>query len=163
MAVEVGIAVLAAERADDARLDALDALAGAIDGMLEDFAAYRQADIRLHVGLAEATDSPRLVTQMTETQAAMSGLISLIAHPPEVLHVSNMSHRRLLAARARPRRRRGRAGDGRARPRDRARAGGAAAAGLRPGLITSAGAHRRGRSDRGGRYPARELPSAVLT
>ena len=98
MAVEVGIAVLAAERADDARLDALDALAVAIDGMLEDFAAYRQADIRLHVGLAEATDSPRLVAQMTETQAAMSGLISLIAHPPEVLHVSNMSHRRLLAA-----------------------------------------------------------------
>lgn len=98
MAIEVGIAVLAAERADAERLDALDALAGAIDGMLEDFGAYRQADIRLHVGLAEATDSPRLVTAMTEVQAAMSGLISLIAHPPEVLHVSNMSHRRLLAA-----------------------------------------------------------------
>lgn len=98
MAVEVGIAVLAAERADSERLDALDALAAAIDGMLDDFAAYRQADIRLHVGLAEATDSPRLVTAMTETQAAMSGLISFIAHPPEVLHVSNMSHRRLLGA-----------------------------------------------------------------
>lgn len=101
MAIEVGIAVLAAERADATRLDALDALdalAVAIDGMLEDFTAYRQADIRLHVGLAEATDSPRLVTAMTETQGAMSGLISLIAHPPEVLHSSNMSHRRLLAA-----------------------------------------------------------------
>lgn len=98
MAIEVGIAALAAERADAERLDALDALAIAIDGMLEDFAAYRQADIRLHVGLAEATGSPRLVTAMTEAQAAMSGLISLIAHPPEVLHVSNMSHRRLLAA-----------------------------------------------------------------
>ncbi len=98
MAVEVGIAVLAAERADAPGLDALDSLAGAIDGMLEDFTAYRQADIRLHVGLAEATNSPRLVTAMTETQGAMSGLISLIAHPPEVLHVSNMSHRRLLAA-----------------------------------------------------------------
>ncbi len=98
MAIEVGIAVLAVERADAVRLDALDALAVAIDGMLEDFSAYRQADIRLHVGLAEATDSPRLVTAMTETQGAMSGLISLIAHPPEVLHSSNMSHRRLLAA-----------------------------------------------------------------
>ena len=91
--------------------------------MLEDFAAYRQADIRLHVGLAEATDSPRLVTAMTETQGAMSGLISLIAHPPEVLHSSNMSHRRLLAAvRARDVAGRG-ARDGRARARDRARAG----------------------------------------
>ncbi len=98
MAIEVGIAVLAAERADAARVDALDALAVAIDGMLEDFTAYRQADIRLHVGLAEATGSPRLVTATTETQGAMSGLISLIAHPPEVLHSSNLSHRRLLAA-----------------------------------------------------------------
>ena len=68
--------------------------------LLEDFPAYRQADIRLHVGLAEATGSPRLVTAMTETQGAMSGLISLIAHPPEVLDSSNAQHRRLLAASA---------------------------------------------------------------
>ena len=66
--------------------------------MLEDFPAYRQADIRLHVGLAEVTDCSRLVTAMTEIQGAMSGLISLIAHPPEVLHSSNLQHRRLLAA-----------------------------------------------------------------
>jgi GntR family transcriptional repressor for pyruvate dehydrogenase complex len=98
MAVEVGIASLAAERAQPERLDELDQLALAIDGMLEDFTAYRQADIRLHVGLAEATDCPRLVTSMTEIQGAMSGLISLIAHPPEVLHSSNLQHRELLAA-----------------------------------------------------------------
>src|SRR5579862_8087618 len=66
MAVEVGIAVLAAERADPASLDMLDQLVLAIDGMLEDFSAYRQADVRFHVGLAEATHSPRLVTAMTE-------------------------------------------------------------------------------------------------
>jgi GntR family transcriptional regulator, transcriptional repressor for pyruvate dehydrogenase complex len=98
MAVEVGIAVLAAERAVLEKIDALDQLVVAIDGMLDDFPAYRQADIRLHVGLAQATDSPRLVTAMTETQGAMSGLISLIAHPPEVLDSANAQHRRLLAA-----------------------------------------------------------------
>jgi len=98
MAVEVGVAVLAAERAAPETLDVLDDLVVALDGMLEDFAAYRQADIRLHVGLAEATHSPRLVTAMTEVQGAMTGLISLIAHPPEVLDSSNASHRRLLAA-----------------------------------------------------------------
>ena len=98
MAVEVGIAVLAAERADPDMLDALDELVAALDGMLDDFASYRQADIRLHVGLAEATGSPRLVTAMTEAQGAMSGLISLIAHPPEVLDSSNAQHRRVLAA-----------------------------------------------------------------
>jgi DNA-binding FadR family transcriptional regulator len=98
LAVEVGIAVLAAERADPDRLDALDQLVMAIDDMLDDFGAYRQADIRFHVGLAEATGSTRLVTAMTETQGVMSALISLIAHPPGVLDSSNQQHRRLLAA-----------------------------------------------------------------
>jgi GntR family transcriptional regulator, transcriptional repressor for pyruvate dehydrogenase complex len=98
MAVEVGVAVLAAERAPADALDVLEQLVVALDGMLEDFASYRQADIRLHVGLAEATQSPRLVTAMTEVQGAMSDLISLIAHPPEVLDSANAQHRRLLAA-----------------------------------------------------------------
>ncbi len=98
MAVEVGVAVLAAERAEPGDLDALDEVAAALDETLEDFAAYRQADIRLHVGLAEATRSPRLVRPMTEAQGAMSDLIAYIAHPPEVLASSNAQHRRLLAA-----------------------------------------------------------------
>jgi DNA-binding FadR family transcriptional regulator len=98
MAVEVGVAVLAAERADVETLYALDELATALDGMLDDFGAYRQADVRLHVGLAEATRSPRLVTAMTEVQGMMTSLISLIAHPPEVLESANAQHRRLLAA-----------------------------------------------------------------
>jgi DNA-binding FadR family transcriptional regulator len=98
MAVEVGVAVLAAERAEPQMLDTLDELVIAIDGMLDDFAAYRQADVRWHIGLAEATQSPRLVTAMTEVQGAMTELISHIAHPPEVLDSSNASHRRVLAA-----------------------------------------------------------------
>ena len=98
MAVEVGVAVLAAERAEPAMLEMLDELVFALDDMLDDFPAYRQADIRLHVGLADATRSPRLVTAMTEVQGAMSGLISLIAHPPSVLDSANVQHRRILAA-----------------------------------------------------------------
>ena len=98
MAVEVGVAVLAAARAHPGTLDALDALSLALDGMLEDFPAYRQADVRLHVGLAEATGSARLVTAMTEVQGKMTDLISYIAHPPEVLDSANAQHRRLLAA-----------------------------------------------------------------
>jgi DNA-binding FadR family transcriptional regulator len=98
MAVEVGVAVLAAARANPEALDALDALVLALDRMLDDFGSYRQADVRLHVGLAQATGSPRLITATTEAQGAMTGLISLIAHPPEVLDSSNAQHRRLLAA-----------------------------------------------------------------
>jgi len=98
MMVEVGIAVLAADRAQDHMLDALDELVARIDGLLDDFPAYRQIDIRLHVGLAQLTASPRLVKAMTEIQGAMSSLISHIAHPPEVLDSANLQHRRLLAA-----------------------------------------------------------------
>jgi DNA-binding FadR family transcriptional regulator len=98
LAVEIGVALLAAERAQRAELDALDALAGALEQALEDFSAYRQADVRLHVGLAEATRSARVVQAMTEVQGTMSGLIAYIAHPPEVLASSNAQHRRLLAA-----------------------------------------------------------------
>jgi GntR family transcriptional regulator, transcriptional repressor for pyruvate dehydrogenase complex len=98
MTVEVGIAVLAAERARGPLLDAMEEMVVAIDGLLEDFPAYRQVDVRFHVALAELTASPRLLKMMTETQGAMSNLISHIAHPPEVLDSANHQHRRLLAA-----------------------------------------------------------------
>jgi GntR family transcriptional repressor for pyruvate dehydrogenase complex len=98
LAVELGVAVLAAERAQSAELDALDEVAATLEAALEDFAAYRQADVRLHVGLAEATHSTQLVRAMTEAQGAMTDLIAFIAHPPQVLSSSNAQHRRLLAA-----------------------------------------------------------------
>jgi GntR family transcriptional repressor for pyruvate dehydrogenase complex len=98
LAIEVGVAVLAAERADVEALQALYEMAGAMETMLDDFDAYRQADVRLHVGLAETTGSPRLVTAMTEVQGAMTRLIALIAHPPEILESANTQHRRLLYA-----------------------------------------------------------------
>jgi DNA-binding FadR family transcriptional regulator len=98
MAVEVGVAVLAAERADQASLTALEALVTALDATLEDFPAYRHLDVRWHVRLAEATASPRLVTAMTEVQGVMTELISHIAHPPEVLDSANAQHRQVLAA-----------------------------------------------------------------
>lgn len=98
MVVEVGVAMLAAKRARASTVDALDELATALEGMLHDFGAYRQADVRLHVALAETTGNPRLVTSMTEVQGGMTGLISLIAHPPEVLASANAQHSRLLTA-----------------------------------------------------------------
>ncbi len=98
MTVELGIAVLAAERAQAPMVDALEELLVAIDDTLDDFPAYRQIDVRFHVGLAELTGNPHLVKLMTETQGAMSSLIHHIAHPPEVLDSANYQHRRLLAA-----------------------------------------------------------------
>jgi GntR family transcriptional regulator, transcriptional repressor for pyruvate dehydrogenase complex len=98
LAIELGVAVLAAERAGPDALAGLDEVAVALDDSLEDFTAYRQADIRLHVGLAEAAGSTWLVRAMTEVQGAMTDLIAYIAHPPEVLASSNAQHRRLLSA-----------------------------------------------------------------
>jgi DNA-binding FadR family transcriptional regulator len=70
----------------------------AMDGLIDDFTAYRQADVRFHIGLAEATRSARLVAASTEAQGTMTDLIAYIAHPPEVLVHSNQQHARLLAA-----------------------------------------------------------------
>jgi DNA-binding FadR family transcriptional regulator len=98
LAIELGVAVLAAQRAHREALDALDEVAVVLEAAIENFLAYRQADIRLHVGLAEATRSVRLVREMTEAQGAMTDLIGYIAHPPAVLASSNVQHRQLLAA-----------------------------------------------------------------
>ena len=95
VAIEVGAVILAVERAEATDLDDLDEL---VERMAApgDFEVYRRADIRFHIGVAEAAHSPHLVTQMTEVQGQMSDLIGRIAHPEEVLTRSNAQHRRLV-------------------------------------------------------------------
>jgi DNA-binding FadR family transcriptional regulator len=95
VAIEVGATILAAERARGSDLDALDALVGRM-ARPRAFEPYRRADIRFHIGVAEAARSPRLLTEMTEVQGHMSDLISQIAHPEEVLTRSNAQHRELV-------------------------------------------------------------------
>jgi DNA-binding FadR family transcriptional regulator len=97
LAVELGVAVLAAERATPDAIAPLDTLVSEMEGHLNDFPAYRRADVRFHVALAEATGSARLVTATTEAQGAMGDVISHIAHPPEVLAWSNAQHARLVS------------------------------------------------------------------
>ena len=96
VATEVGAAILAAERARLEQLDRLDDLVATM-AAAEDFEEYRRADIRFHIGVAEAAGSPRLVRAMTEVQGQMSDLIALIAHPEQVLTHSNAQHRKLVA------------------------------------------------------------------
>ncbi len=96
VAVEAGAAILAAERAEPADLDALDRL---VEQMVApaDFEAYRRADIRFHISIAAAARSPQLVAEMTDVQGQMSELISRIPHPDEVLTQSNAQHEELAA------------------------------------------------------------------
>ena len=95
VAIETGATILACERAEPADLSKLDDL---VEKMTEadDFSEYRLADIRFHIGVAEAARSPRLVIEMTEVQGSMSDLIGLIAHPEQVLTHSNAQHDALV-------------------------------------------------------------------
>ena len=95
VAIETGATILACERAEAPDLERLDEL---VEKMAEagDFEDYRRADIRFHIGVAEAARSPRLVTEMTEVQGAMTDLIALIAHPDQVLTHSNAQHHQLV-------------------------------------------------------------------
>jgi len=97
LAVELGVAVLAAERAGPESIGPLDALVDRMEQHLDDFPAYRRADVRFHVALAEAAESPRLVTATTEAQGAMSDVIHHIQHPRAVLAWANAQHARLIA------------------------------------------------------------------
>ena len=96
VAVETGATVLAAERAAEEDLIRLFELTENMDAA-GPFEEYRRADVRFHIGVAEASHSPRLITAMTEMQGQMSDLIHRIAHPAEVLISSNQQHRRLIA------------------------------------------------------------------
>ncbi len=96
VAVEAGAVILACERAEP---DDLERLTGLVEKMSDaaDFDEYRRADMRFHVGVAEAARSPRLVADMTEVQGEMSALIARIAHPEQVLARSNAQHGRIVA------------------------------------------------------------------
>jgi DNA-binding FadR family transcriptional regulator len=96
VAIELGATVLAAERAGREQLDRLDELVERMEAP-SDFEEYRRADIRFHIGMAEAASSAQMVTEMTEVQGQMSGLIARIPHPHEVLARSNAQHRKLVA------------------------------------------------------------------
>jgi GntR family transcriptional repressor for pyruvate dehydrogenase complex len=98
VAVECGAALLAAERATPAALDALARQVATMAGALDDFPAYRRADVLFHLGIAEAAGSPRLVSATTEVQGAMSELFAGVAHPPSALEHANAQHRRLVPA-----------------------------------------------------------------
>jgi len=95
VAIELGAVVLASERALSDEHANLTELVDRMSGPSA-FEDYRRADIRFHIGIAEAAHSPHLVTEMTEVQAQMSELIARIPHPEEVLTRSNNQHRDIV-------------------------------------------------------------------
>lgn len=97
LAIEIGAVTIAAERATSEDLDPLRDAVVRMDEAAE-FDDYRRADIRFHIGVAQASGVPRIAALMTEVQAELSELIAHIAHPPQVLKSSNAEHARLIDA-----------------------------------------------------------------
>src|SRR3989440_2162446 len=95
VAIETGATLLAVERASQGQIASLAELVQRM-GEADRFQDYRRADIRFHIGLAEAASSPRLVEAMTAVQGQLSDLLALIAHPEEVLTHSNAQHQGLV-------------------------------------------------------------------
>ena len=69
-----------------------------MDAALEDFTAYRQADVRWHIGLAEAAGQPAPVAAMTEAQGQMSDLIPTSPTRRSCSPGRNQQHAQMLAA-----------------------------------------------------------------
>jgi DNA-binding FadR family transcriptional regulator len=97
VAIETGAALLAAERVRPRDLARMESCVTKM-AEVQRFDAYRRADMRFHVALAEAARSSRLVTAMTEVQGDMGELIAQIPHPETVLARSNLQHARLVRA-----------------------------------------------------------------
>jgi GntR family transcriptional repressor for pyruvate dehydrogenase complex len=97
LAAETGAALLAAERVTPEQLARMTEQVEAMTASTT-FAEYRRADVRFHVGLAEASGSARLVALMTDVQSQVGELIAHVAHPAAVLAHSNADHRRLVRA-----------------------------------------------------------------
>lgn len=95
VAIETGATILAVERAEPEHIEKLSELVRSMADARR-FEDYRRGDIRFHIGIAEAAQSPQLVRAMTEVQGGMSDLIALIPHPEQVLTHSNAQHERLV-------------------------------------------------------------------
>ncbi len=95
LAIEMGVAIRAAERVQAEDLVVLTELADTMAAATE-FESYRQADLRFHLALADAAHSPRLVEAMAEVQSELDEVIELVPHPQEVLKRSNDQHRELI-------------------------------------------------------------------
>jgi GntR family transcriptional repressor for pyruvate dehydrogenase complex len=92
-------AALAAERATAQRRATLAELAAAVDREAgADFAAFRLADSRFHLGIASASGSTRLVAAETAIQAELGEVLASIPAPVRARRVSAGGHAPILEA-----------------------------------------------------------------
>jgi GntR family transcriptional repressor for pyruvate dehydrogenase complex len=89
---------LAAERAEPAERRAIDAAAEATERAVGKFAAFRLADSRFHIAIAEASHSRRLVAAETQIQVETAELLRFVPGPRLARAVSQAGHDPIVAA-----------------------------------------------------------------
>lgn len=98
-AVSGEAAALAAERAGGDVVDALSGLADAVERQLAgEFAAFRIADSRFHLAIAEASRSARLLAAETSIQAELGEVLASMPAPVRARAASTTGHAPILAA-----------------------------------------------------------------
>lgn len=97
-AVSGEAAALAAARAHGDDVGLLRKAARAVEDGVADAVAYRLADARFHVAVAEVSRSRRLVAAETQLQAELTDALRLTQGPPSARRVSQAAHAELVAA-----------------------------------------------------------------
>lgn len=95
--VEGGAAALAARRAGRAALEHLATLTVELEGV-EEFDAWSELDTLLHLVIAEASGSDRLLAEVGRVRAEVFRLSQLVPVPRQASELANREHRELVAA-----------------------------------------------------------------
>jgi GntR family transcriptional repressor for pyruvate dehydrogenase complex len=91
-------AALAAERAEEPQRRALAAAAAAAERAVGEFAAFRLADARFHIAIAEAARSRRLIAAETQIQVEIAEMLRVVPGPRLARAVSQAGHGPIVAA-----------------------------------------------------------------
>ena len=91
-------AALAADRASAADRRAVDEAAAAAEQAVGEFAAFRLADARFHIPIAEAARSRRLIAAETQIQVEIAEMLRIVPGPRLARAVSQAGHEPIVAA-----------------------------------------------------------------
>jgi GntR family transcriptional regulator, transcriptional repressor for pyruvate dehydrogenase complex len=95
--IEGGVAALAAERATETQLAYIDELVGELAG-ISAYPTWTERDTLLHLVIADATGSPRLVRQISEMRGEVGRLGRLLPVPRRAMQLADREHRSLARA-----------------------------------------------------------------
>jgi DNA-binding FadR family transcriptional regulator len=95
--LEGGAAALASERASDEQLDAIARVCGELEHLTA-YTAWGRRDTVLHLMIADAAGSPRLVRAVAEVRGHTYRLGQRLPVPPSAVELADAEHRRLVRA-----------------------------------------------------------------